>query len=208
MFNKSAPKDHDVEQNAKPQAARRHPLLLYKRLFDMIRMPSFLIAGLCGVLWWFAPGNEMLGSDAVQTSLIAVGAVTGFLFLYALIGPRLSYVQCQPNYLFISTPFYRLAISYGRIRVIRSRGFTPPTLRWSQRDFVAPFLGQQCIVVELSSYPVNEAVLRVLLNEFMFPHDGKGFQFVTADWMALSRDLETGRSTWRMRNRREVSFGR
>ena len=179
---------------------KRHPLLLYARLFAMLRPPAFFIALLCGVLWWFAPARvPLLSSDLALTALLVVIVLCALLFLYTLIGPALSYVQCFPTYLLVSTPLFRVAISYSRIRSVRPVLFTPRDIRWSQRRFLEPFLGMTVVAVYLKSYPLNEKLLRLWLNPYMFAPDITGFLFHTQDWMATSRDIDGYRTEWKTR---------
>jgi hypothetical protein len=182
---------------------KRHPLLLYARLFAMLRPPAFFIALLSGVLWWFAPGVPLLSSDLAQTALLAVAGLCALLFLYTLVGPRLSYAQCFPSHLRVSTPLFRLAISYSRIRTVRPVQFAPHRLGWSQRRFVEPFLGMTAVAVDLKSYPLGERWLKLWLNPYLFASDSTGLLFHLKDWMAFSRDIETYRTEWKMRHQQK-----
>lgn len=178
---------------------KRHPLLLYTRLFAMLRVPALLIAGLCGGLWWFALRIPLLSSDLAQGALLIAAGLCGLLFLYTLVGPLLSYVRCYPKYLLVSTPLYRLAISYSRIRTTRPVLFNPTGIRWSQERFLQPFFGRTILALDLNRYPISEKWLRLWLNAFMFQPDSVGLLFHTKDWMALSRDIDTYRSQWKSR---------
>jgi hypothetical protein len=180
---------------------KRHPLLLYRRLFAMLRPPTFFIALFCGVLWWFAPNLPWLSSEAAQFALLITTVLCGMLFLYTLIGPALAYVQCFPTHLRVSTPLFRLAISYSRMGTARPVQFTPWDVRWSQRRFLEPFLGATALLLDLKRYPLSERWLRLWLNEYMFPHNATGLIFHTPDWMALSREIESYRSEWKTRPR-------
>ena len=182
-------------------AGKKHRLLLYTRLFGVLRVPSLLIAVSCGLLWWFAPAP--FDSDLAQAGLLVVAVICGLLFSYALVGPALSYVQCLPKYVCVRTPLYRLVISYSRIRTVRPILFSPAGLRWSQRSFVEPFVGRTFVALDLSRYPLSERWLRLWLNEFMFDKDFTGLLFVTEDWMALSRDIDVHRSEWKTRHVQE-----
>ena len=165
----------------------------------MMRTPALLIALLCGGLWWFAALVPWLASDVAQAALLITALIGGVLFLYAWVGPRLSYVQCQPTHLRVSTPLFRLAISYSRIRTTRPVNFLPAPQRWSQRRFVEPFIGRTIIALDLTGYPLGEKWLRLWLNEFMFPPNFMGLLLLTPDWMTLSRDFDTYRDQWKTR---------
>jgi hypothetical protein len=181
-------------------SGKHHPLLLYARLFAMLRPPAFFIALLCGVLWWFAPRIPLFSSELAQVLLLVVIVLCSLLFLYTLVGPALSYVQCRPTHLLVSTPLFRLAISYARIRNVRPVKFVPPKLGWSQRRFLEPFLGMTVVAVDLKSFPLNEKLLRLWLNPYMFGGDATGFLLHTKDWMATSRDIDVHRTEWKTRS--------
>ena len=181
------------------KSERHHTLLIYARLFGQWRMPALLIAIVFLVLAWLAPGA--LADERVRVAM-AVGAVTGLLlFGYSLVGPRLSYVQCRPTHLMVSTPLFRLAISYSRIRTARPIPFEPAQVSWSQASLVQPFVGMTMLALDLNGYPVPLRWLRLLLHPFMLPVKFMGLQLLVADWMALSRDIEVHRSQWQGRDR-------
>jgi hypothetical protein len=180
---------------------KRHTLLLYSRLYHMLRWPSLLIAVLCGILWWYAPGVPMLSSNLAQASLVILASVCGLLALYGWVGPRLAYVQCHPKFLRVSTPLFRVAISYSRVRTTRPVKFAPGQLPFTQGRMVDPFRGHTILAVELTSYPLNEGLLRRMLTPFMFSDSFKGLQFVVTDWMALAREIDSYRDSWKIRPR-------
>jgi hypothetical protein len=178
-------------------SARRHPLLIYDRLFASRRLPALLISGVCLGLAWWAPGPL---ADERLRLLLGLAAVTGLLlFGYSLLGPRLSYVQCRRTHLRVSTPFFPLAISYTRIYTVRPVPFEPANVHWTQESLVRPFVGKTMLALDLTGYPVRLRWLRLLLNPFMLPNNFIGLQLLVADWMALSRDIEGHRSQWQAR---------
>jgi hypothetical protein len=150
-------------------------------------------------LAWLAPGPL---ADAGMRIVLAVGAAaSGLLFGYSLVGSRLSYVQCRPTHLRVSTPLFRLAISYSRIYTVRPVPFEPKNVPWGQESLVRPFLGMTLVALDLNGYPVALRWLRLLLNPFMLPDNFLGLQLLVADWMALSRDIEVHRGQWQTRDR-------
>ncbi len=179
--------------------SKRHPLLIYHRLFGAWRVPALLIALACGGLWWLnvAPVDD----PVIRTALLVAAVAAGLLYLYTALGPRLSYVQCRPNYLLVSTPFYRLVISYRRIHTTRPVLFAPADVRWTKQWLVQPYRGLTALAVDLSSYPVRRGFLRLWLNEFVLPADFMGLLLVTPDWMTLGRDIDTHRSEWKTRRK-------
>jgi hypothetical protein len=178
---------------------RRHTLLIYARLFGQWRMPALLITLVLVALAWLAPGP--LADEFVRAALVLGAAAGLLLFGYALLGPRLSYVQCRPTHLRVSTPLFRLAISYSRIYTARPIPFEPAQVSWSQESLVHPFVGMTMLALDLNGYPVALRWLRLLLNPLMLSDKFMGLQFLVADWMALSRDIEVHRSQWQGRDR-------
>lgn len=167
----------------------------------MLRWPTFLITVLCGGLWWYALVIPLLSSVWAQVSLLLAAGVCGLLFVYSVVGPMLAYVRCFPNYFLIRTPLYRLAISYRRILDSRLTQFNPGKLRWTQQDFLEPFIGTTVVAINLKGYPLNEKWLRLWFTEFMFQGESTGFIFHVKDWTGLSREVDTYRSQWQAEHR-------
>jgi len=178
---------------------KRHPLLLYARLFAMLRWPAFLITVLCAGLWWFAFDIPLLSTNLAQAGLAIIALACGALFLYALVGPMLSYVQCMSNHLRISTPLFRLAISYSRINTTRPIQFLPGKLSFSQQRLVEPFIGSNAVLVDLTAYPIPERWLRLWLTPFMFHPQARGLVLHVAEWMTVGRDIDSHRGEWKAR---------
>lgn len=178
---------------------RRFQLLLYERLYRLVRWPLWLIALGMAVLWWRAPFVSFL-TPIEDLLLYAAGLCVGaWAVLYVMRG--LSYVQCRPNHLRIQTPLLRLAISYQRIHTVRPVVFKEmhpaSQQRWSQRHFLEPFFPRTAVGLTVSSYPMSLGMLRLLLGEYMFTRDAPGFLFVVDDWMTLSRQIDVFRDRWR-----------
>ena len=186
-------------QTAAVPAARRHALLLYDRLYSAWRAPALLISGLFFLLWQAAPAP--LNAEPLHSALLAGALAALLLFIYSLLAARLSYVECTPTHLRLSTPFFWLAISYSRIRIQRSVAFKPGRVPFGKRGLVRPLIGETMVAVDLFNYPVSRHWLRLWLMEFILPTRAQGLQFLVSDWMALSRDIEVGRSLWQARER-------
>ncbi|MBI3760298.1 MAG: hypothetical protein HY260_00335 [Chloroflexi bacterium] len=183
-------------QRAKP--GRRYRLLLYERLYAMIRWPCLLIAIATFALWWYAPGVTFLASRGDW--LLTVAILTGLLFLASLVARYLSFVQCFPNFVRIQTPLYRVVISYQRVTQVRpiifKEMYPPSKQRWSQRRFLEPFFGLTAVGINLTGYPLSERWLRLWLNDYTFTRDIPGFMFLVGDWMSLSREIDGYRDRW------------
>jgi len=181
------------------KAGRRHTLLIYARQFGQWRLPALLIGLALLGLAWLAPGP--LAALLPRAALLVGAAAALLLNGYSLLGPRLAYVQCRPTHLRVSTPLFRLAISYDRIHTARPVPFEPAHLSGSQASLARPFIGKTMLALDLNGYPVSRRWLRLLLNPLLLPDKFIGLQLLVADWMALSRDIEVHRSQWQGRER-------
>jgi hypothetical protein len=177
------------------KSGRRHPLLVYRRLFGAWRLPALIIAVGSGALWWIAPAP--LTTTAVRLALLATCGTALVLFVYTLVGPRLSYVQCRPNHLLVSTPLYRLAVSYRRIHTTRPVPFKPEGVPAGRQWLAAPYRGLTALAVDLNGLPVERRFLRLWFNEFVLPKEFVGLLLVVPEWMTLSREIESYRGEWK-----------
>jgi hypothetical protein len=177
-------------------ASRRYPLLLYDHLYALWRLPALMVALLAFGLAWWAPG-PLAGSLVARGGLAMTGALAAIVCVYALIGPRLAYVQCRPTYLLLRTPLFRLAISYSRVRTTRPIPFNPAITGWGDSRFVDPLRGRTQVAVDLSRYPISRRWLRLWLLRYLLPADFLGLQLLVHDWMSLSRDIESHRAEWK-----------
>jgi hypothetical protein len=180
-----------------------HRLLLYERQANGLRAPALLITLAAGALSLWGPGP--LGNLQFRVSLAAVAVIGLIIYIYAVLAPRLSFVQCRPNYLLLSTPFFRLNISYSRVRTTRPIPFSPPQVGWGEGGLVAPFRGRTQVALDLNRYPISVRWLKFFLMRYLVPDNFLGFQFLVADWMGLSRDIEGQRAEW---GARQLNKGR
>jgi len=180
-----------------PATYRSHRLLLYERLYSTWRGPALLLTLLAAGLSLLAPAP--LNTLQIRVGLAAVAVLALLLYVYAVLGPRLAFVQPRPNSLLLSTPFYRLNISYSRVRTTRPIPFTPGQVPWPDGRIVDPFRGRTQVGLDLNTYPISVRWLRFFLLPYLLPKDFLGFQFMVTDWMALSRDIEGQRAEWGVR---------
>jgi hypothetical protein len=169
----------------------KFPLLVYRRWSKMLRLPSLLIVIASALAWWFAPNHPWVAHRSWGFFVIAcVGAV---IFLYSLLARQAAYVQCQPNYVQISTPFLPLAVSYQRIVQIRPvelhSQLSLAKMKSPQRRLLEPFLPRTVLLLEVKRFPMSERRLRAWLPWYMFAKDVTGFVLTVDDWMALSRQI-------------------
>ena len=185
---------------------KRYPLLLYTRLLGMYRWPAFGLAVLLFGIWWFAPSGKIAVAEPPGDRMALLGAVvSGAFFLFTLFGRSAAYFQCLPGHIRVQTAVLRLKISYSRVREARpvsfSQLFPPSRQRWSQRRFLQPFFGRTGVGLTLSTFPMEEKLLRLFLSPYMFLPDRTGFLLLAKDWMDLSAQIGTYRDAWFNRRR-------
>ena len=188
------------------RAGRRFRLLIYERLYSILRWPLWLIELGLAVLWWRAPFVPLLAPLDGWMLFLAALCLLAWAVMYIM--RFLAYVQCRPDFLLLQTPLLRLAISYSRIRSVRPiifREMYPPAKqRWSQKHFLEPIFGLTGVGVTLASYPISHRWLKFWLNDYLFTLDAPGFLLMVDDWMTLSRQIDVFRDHWRDRKARSA----
>lgn len=179
----------------------RYPLLYYHRTMNRVS-GSTLILGLLLLAIWAYPliHEKALGWFSNKDLLLIAAAVTLSIALFAFFARAMAYVQFNEDHIHMVTPFLRFNISYRRIRsaypVLLQQLFPPQTSKWAQRRFLEPFYGKTVIVIELLSYPINPALLRMFLPLQMFSPRSKGLVILTNDWMKFSTELDMVHGNW------------
>lgn len=178
------------------KSATRFPLLVYRRLFRMWFWPSTALCTVSGVL---VAGNPPALSGVRHWFLVLASVAAG-LMVYSLLARFAAHVRVHPESLRVRCPFYRLAVSYGRINVVRTTQFKsqfpPGSLSWSQRRLVGKLYGRPCIIAELTAYPLSRRWLSLLVNRFLLSTRVEGLVFLVDDWLQLSNEIEGARTNW------------
>jgi hypothetical protein len=195
-------------------SGKRFRLLIYERMGQRWTWPCALILPASLALWWFAARVPILYAPFRPLALVPA-LVSLVILAYTYLARRLAWVQCRPDHLRIQTPFYPLAVSYGRIKSIRPQTFAqvfdPAREKAARRRWLRPYWRKTVLVVELSKYPMAKAWLRLWFSPYILPPDITGLVFLVEDWMALSRQLDDFRSAREMRRtarRQRASSGR
>lgn len=186
---------------AKRHRLTRFQLSLYRQILRRHRLPSFMLALLLfflGALTWL----QWVSWPKPPTARWLLGAslIAALYWLFTLLGPILAYVQPRPDRLRLHTPFYRLNVSYRRIRNTRpvdlAQAFPPETTPRGFRRTIRHFYGMTALGIDLSSWPLPRWLLAFLLGKMMLTPDRPGLILITRDWMTLSNQLETMMSEW------------
>jgi hypothetical protein len=127
--------------------------------------------------------------------------LAGFGFSATFLLPSMCYIEAGANTLTVSVPFYRVAIGYPRIISVRTGSFAPPTDGSLRADLAARFRGMPVVIIALKGLPLPRVWLRWVLDWHAFPAAGDGLQFLVADWMALNRQIESGREAYSARRK-------
>jgi hypothetical protein len=182
---------------------KRHRLLIYQRAMDRL-WAATLVLGLAIVATWNWAGDIFpLLPEPFNTIVLAGGTALITLAFLIFLMRSMAYVQASKDHLRVATPFFRLKVSYRRIRTAHpvefNQLFPPSKANWADRRLLAPFYGRTALVVELSEFPVKASILRLFLPRVMFSTQAKGLVLVVKDWMALSTELESYLGVWQQK---------
>ncbi len=185
----------------------RYTLLIYRKFWNRLWLPAFLLGGILAVLWWQAGTRETSIIHTANNLWVLMGAVVLLgMGALALLLRNMSYIQPADSYFRLVTPFLRLKVSYRRIRRIHPldlvKVFPPREQKWSQRRFLTAFYGETAVGVELHDYPLARALLKLFLSPLFFLPQAPGFVFVVDDWMKLSTELDTRMASWKNQRKR------
>jgi hypothetical protein len=186
----------------------RHPLLPYRRSIGRL-LPATLLAGLLLALLW---GWEFFGSDPILTPegdfwlLLSAAGMLGFTLL-AFLGRFLAYAQPRRDHLLVATPFFRLRVSYRRVRSVHPAGlaqlFPPDRLSGPQRSALSPFYGMTAVVVELNSLPLSPELIRLFLGFHVLYRQATGLVLIVPDWIQFSTEMDSLLGAWQQTQGRQ-----
>ena len=172
------------------KAGKRYPLLLQQQFNEQVFWPAILILIICaGLLVWNPPPFE-----PYRLHLGTMMAGTGLALILTFIFRLTAFVQCRLDGLRVQTPFQRLTIPYGEIRLTRPTQlyhlFPPDSQRWTQRSFLSPLWGMTVVVVEMEKLPHRARWLRTWMGKYMICSDVVGLALLVRNWMAFRSDLD------------------
>jgi len=145
--------------------------------------------------------------------MAGIGGLNIFIGFLLLIVRKSAYVRAFNDHLRLVTPFFRLNISYGRIRRTSSTNldalFPPNSISKWQAKIIQPIANMTVIVIELNAFPMLQSSLRLFLSPLFFKDKTPHFVILVDDWMAFSSELEsmrTGLTTSATREKQEKSI--
>ncbi len=195
------------------RSPRRYRLLIYEHMLNRwwpatltLSLALFLYVGvLWGTEWYFTdPTKNPLPrlSTVGGTAVLAIAGLVLLFTIFLITVRRFAYVQVFPGYLRLVTPFLRLNVSHKRIQSTNSAEmsglFPPKSLSSWRRDIIRPLGGETAIVVHLTSYPMPRGLLLLFLSPFFFYDKTPHFVLLVNDWLRLSTELESARTSARM----------
>lgn len=180
-------------------AGKRYPLLVYEHILNRWWPATFTLSAVLAGLWWLTiPELGAENSLWSRFGLLALASIAFLLTLFIFLTRKAAYVRPYPKYLRLSTPFFRLNISYKRLRktsTAEMHALFPPSKfsAWT-RENMSPLMSKTAIVLELNDYPMSRTVLRFFLSSFFFKDKSPNLVILVKDWMKFSTELESLRT--------------
>ena len=182
----------------------RFGLLPYQALGKRWFWPALWLIPAGILLWWIIPQAPHLDQRYPFVGFIISGI--GMLIVLYTILARRAHVSCHKNNFVIHTPLYPIAFSYQRVQMVRPTEFKsifPPenekNTRWRLYQDI---WGKTVVVINVKGYPLPKWWLRLWLHPYLMHPREVALVLPAADWMGLSRSLESMRTNW-LESRRE-----
>lgn len=181
------------------RGGHKFPLVVYQHLLNRWWTPMFAIGLVMFALAYGEYTDPIYKYIPWRWQLFAgIGVLAILTGIFFLIIRQIAYIQAFPGYVKLVTPFMRVNISYKRIHKTTTTEmrqiFPPRGMSGWVKDIFAPLAGQTAIVIELKSYPISPAILRLFLSRFFFKDKTPHFVILVRDWMGLSSEIESFRS--------------
>lgn len=176
----------------------RHPLLIYYNLGRRYRPPALLLM-LMGLFMLLPRYLEELQNEWVDPDDLALFGVVVFLvgfgmWLFAWLAIHRAYVQCRSDLLVIRTPFYRVLMSYRRVKhaqpVKVSTIFPRESLKGMSRPLMKPLMPMTAAEVVVTSWPSSRRRLNRMLSDQLFATEQDAWIFIVPDYALLIRQLD------------------
>jgi len=181
------------------RAGKKYPLVVYRHMLDR---------------WWpamFAMGIGLFAlaySESIKPMaeflpwrwqvFAGVGALAILVGVFFIVMKYMAYIQPHADHLKLVTPFLRMNISYRRIRKTVTTEmrllFPPRSLSGWMQDIFSPLAPKTAMVIELTGYPIQPAILRLFLSRFFFKDKTPHLVILVENWLGFSSELESMRS--------------
>jgi hypothetical protein len=185
-----------------PKSGRRYLLFVYQYMLDrwwratlVIGLVLLVLGGLPLLLPRF---DFPVADNWTLWMLVGAGGFAILLTIFFASIRKSACVQAFSDHLRLVTPFLRLNISYKRIRrtsvAEMGRLFPLKTSSTRRRGLLLPLASKTAIILDLTSFPVSQAALRMFLSPLFFPDKTACLALLVPDWLAFSTELESCRS--------------
>lgn len=176
----------------------RHPLLVYYNLGRRYRPPAILFVLLGAIM--LLPSvlddlqNNLVPPEALGVTGVALILVGLALWLFSILLKRRAYVECTPEILVVRTPFYRVLVSYRRVKQAQpvqvSQIFPRESLKGTGKALVKPLLGMTAVELQVKSWPTPKRRLRRFISPYLFSTRSEAWMFIVPNYSLLIRQLD------------------
>jgi len=178
------------------KGGHRYPLVVYTLMIDRWR-PAIFALGLAVLGTAFA----LYRLESETWRWLAVSSLGGFLIFVGIaltLFRKSAYIQPFHDHIRLATPFLRLNISYKRIRRASSANmgtlFPKNNVSNWQAEIIEPIAKMTVLVIEMTSFSMSQAQLRLFLSPLFFKDKTPHFVIAVDDWMKLSTEMESMRT--------------
>jgi len=183
------------------RGGHKFPLIVYQHILNRWWTPMFAIGLVMFILAYREYTDPIYKFVPWRWQVLAgIGVLAILIGIFFLLIRHIAYIQAFPGYIKLVTPFMRINISYKRLNktiTTEMRQLFPlkSLSGWAfEREIFAPLAGQTAIVLELKSYPVSPALLRMFLSRFFFKDKTPHLVILVKDWMGLSTEIDSFRT--------------
>jgi len=176
----------------------RHPLLVYYNLGKRYRPPALLLVFI-GLLSFLPSFINELENDFVEPGALAAAGVVIVLvgvafWLFSLLAKRRAYVQCLPDVLLIRTPFYKVPISYRRLKMAQpvqvSQVFPRESLKGMGKPLMKPLLAMTAVELHMKSWPTSKKRLKRFMSHYLFSPRSEAWILIVPNYGMLIRQID------------------
>jgi hypothetical protein len=185
----------------KKKPGLKHQLLVYRHIAGRFRPAAQLMffAGLVLEIPVFIKQARVPQTLFTLQQLGLLGALLMLvglaLWVASIFRERRAYVQCQSDFLLISTAGHKIAVAYQRlnaIKTVRVADMYPKAeIKGGERRFIRPLYGDPAIEVVVNEFPIPEATLRKQLSQFVISTREPGFVFIIRYPTKLATEINT-----------------
>ena len=138
--------------------------------------------------------NDMVDPDDLAIFGGVIILVGVGLWLFAWMATHRAYVQCRADVLLVRTPFYRVMVSYRRVKTSQSvkvaKVFPRESLKGMERALVEPLLAMTAAEVHLTSWPKSRKRLMRFMSRQMFSQQEEAWIFIVPEYGRLIRQID------------------